>query len=58
MRLLGRYLWIVGRSHFDDGFVHDWIYRSRRRAEEQWTRTLATAPPLYGCVEIGCGCGG
>ena len=58
LRLPGRYLWIVSRSHFDDGFVHDWIYRSRQRAVEQWIRTLATDPPLFGCTEIGCGCGG
>lgn len=58
LRLPGRYLWIVSRSHFDDGLVHNWIYLSRHRAAEQWERTLATAPPLFGCVEIGCGCGG
>ena len=40
------------------GDFHEWIYRSRRRAEEQWTRTLATNPPLFGCAEIGCDCGG
>jgi len=40
------------------GDFHDWIYRSRHRAEEQWTRTLATNPPLFGRAEIGCDCGG
>jgi len=54
LRLPGRYLWIVSRSHLDVGDFHEWIYRSRRRAEEQWTRTLATDPPLFGCAEIGC----
>ena len=58
LRLPGRHLWIVSRSHLDVGDFHEWIYRSRRRAEEQWTRTLATDPPLFGCAEIGCDCGG
>ena len=46
------------RSHLDVGDFHEWIYRSRRRAEEQLTRTLATDPPLFGCAEIGCDCDG
>lgn len=44
MRLPGRYLWIVSQRQLDVGFVHDWIYRSRQRAEEQWDRTLAASP--------------
>jgi hypothetical protein len=42
LRLPGRYLWIASRSHLDVGDFHEWIYRRRHRAEEQWTRHART----------------
>jgi hypothetical protein len=48
LRLPGIYLWIVSRSHLDEGDFHEWIYRARRRAEEQWFRERAV-----GCIKIG-----
>ena len=41
LRFPGRYLWVVSRGLLDVADFHEWIYRSRRRAEDQWTRTLA-----------------
>jgi hypothetical protein len=55
LRFPGRYLWVVSRSLLYVGDFHQWIYRSCRRAEEQWTRT---AEHGFGCTEIGCDCGG
>jgi len=34
------------------GDVHEWIYRSRRNAEEQWTRTLGNQPAVVRLARI------
>jgi hypothetical protein len=54
-RQIHRCVWVVSRRHITDGEYHEWIYLTRRRAEQQWARTTATEAGS-GCPHSWCGC--